>query len=97
MHPRHKYWNGRRWSDWESLGGILESIPAVVSHASDRIDVYAKGTDSALWHLEWTGSQWKAWESIGGVIQSPPAVASWGKDRIDVFALGTDHALWHNW
>ncbi len=34
---------------WESLGGVLISAPSVVSWDSNRLDVFALGTDSACW------------------------------------------------
>lgn len=34
---------------WESLGGILTSAPSVVSWGTNRLDVFALGTDSACW------------------------------------------------
>jgi hypothetical protein len=85
------------WGGWESLGGILETEPVVVSWAPDRLDGFAVGTDSALWHRWWDGSSWGGWESLGGVLQSQPTVVSWGPNRLDVFAVGSDSALWHRW
>lgn len=41
------------WSGWESLGGTLTSAPAAVSWGPNRIDVFVKGTDNALWHKWW--------------------------------------------
>jgi hypothetical protein len=85
------------WGGWESLGGTVVSPPATVSWGPDRLDVFALGTDHALWHRWWDGANWGGWESLGGVLTSPPEAVSWGPDRLDVFALGTDHALWHRW
>ena len=85
------------WGGWESLGGILISPPQVVSWGPDRLDVFAQGTDHALWHRWWDGSSWGGWESLGGVLTSPPSVVSWGPNRLDLFALGQDHGLWHRW
>jgi hypothetical protein len=39
-----------RWSGWEKLGGQLTSSPSACSWGGVRIDVFAKGTDNALWH-----------------------------------------------
>ena len=86
-----------RWGGWASLGGILTSPPKVVARGPDRLDAFAAGTDSALWHRGWDGSVWSEWESLGGTIVSVPEVVSWDTGRLDVFALGTDHALWHRW
>ena len=79
---------------WETLGGKLTSEPAAVSWGGSRLDVFARGTDGALWHLG-DGSTWAAWESLAGQITSSPAVASWGPDRLDVFARGDGGGLWH--
>ena len=89
--------DGAGWGGWESLGGILESPPRVVSWAPNRLDIFVVGTDSALWHRWWDGSSWGGWESLGGILASTPEVISWDTNRLDVFALGTDHALWHRW
>ncbi|TMC08097.1 MAG: hypothetical protein E6J41_14570 [Chloroflexi bacterium] len=79
----------------QSLGGGLASSPAVASWAQNRLDVFAQGLDSALWHDSWNGSSWSGWQSLGGTITSAPAAVSWGPNRIDVFARGIDGALWH--
>lgn len=86
---------GRAWV--VCLGGVLESMPVVVSDQANRQDVYVIGTDSALWHRYWDGTAWRPWRSLGGTLVSKPAVASWGPDRVDAFAFGTDYAIWHNW
>ena len=88
---------GARRGGWESLGGILTSAPDVSSWAANRLDVFARGTDNALWHRWWDGSAWRGWESLGGILTSNPGVVSWGNNRIDVFARGLDSALWHRW
>lgn len=84
------------WLGWESLGGVVTSAPAVCSWSSGRLDVFARGTDSALWH-RWYDNGWSGWESLGGVITSAPTAVSWASGRIDVFARGGDSALWHKW
>jgi spore germination protein YaaH len=79
---------------WSSLGGILTSGPAASSWGPTRTDVFARGTDNALWHRSWDGSAWAAWESLGGNMTSKAAAVSWGANRIDVFVRGADSALW---
>jgi hypothetical protein len=81
----------------ESLGGALTSDPTVSSWGANRLDVFARGTDNALWHKWWDGSAWRGWESLGGVLTSGPGAVSWGPNRIDVFVRGTDNAIWHKW
>ena len=88
---------GRTWQGYEWLGGTITSKPSAVSWASNRIDVVARGTDSAVWHRWWDGSSWQGWESLGGIIHGAPAICSWGSGRLDLFAVGTDHRLYHKW
>ena len=65
---------------------------------ADRIDVFARGVDGALWHLWYGPDGWQPWESLDARVTSDPAASSWGRDRIDVFARGSDgdllHAAW---
>jgi hypothetical protein len=85
------------WGGWESLGGLLISPPEAVSWGPNRLDVFAVGTDHALWHRWWDGSSWGGWESLGGILESPPEAVSWSANRLDIFAMGTDSAMWHRW
>jgi hypothetical protein len=69
---------------------------------NNRIDVFVRGTDNALWHKWWDGTSWgqpktERWESLGGVLTSGPGASSWAANRLDVFVRGTDNALWHKW
>ena len=52
--------------------------------APDRIDVFAAGTDSALWH-KWYDDGWSDWESLGGVLTRRPRGRRGPPDRLDVF------------
>jgi len=85
------------WHGYESLGGTITSKPSATSWAANRIDVVARGTDSAVYHRWWDGSNWLGWESLGGTIQGAPTICSWAAGRLDIFAVGTDHRLYHKW
>ncbi|MBZ5675578.1 MAG: C1 family peptidase [Acidobacteriia bacterium] len=85
------------WSGWEGLGGQITSKPDAVSWGPNRIDVVARGLDSACWHRWWDGVAWRGWESLGGVIHGGPAICSWASGRLDIFAVGTDHQMYHKW
>lgn len=85
------------WKGYENLGGLITSRPNAVSWAANRIDVVARGTDSAVFHRWWDGASWKGWESLGGTIQGAPSICSWGNGRLDIFAVGLNHHLWHKW
>ena len=86
---------------WESLGGILTSEPVAVAWGENRLDVFVRGTDTALWHKWWDGNNWGPsvtdWESLGGILTSEPVAVAWAENRLDVFVRGTDSALWHKW
>ncbi|XYH99301.1 sulfatase-like hydrolase/transferase [Sorangium sp. So ce1128] len=79
-------------SSWESLGGDLNSTPAVCSWASGRLDVFARGQNNELLHKYFNGT-WSDWESLGGELSSAPAAVSWGERRIDVVAHGQSGEL----
>jgi hypothetical protein len=85
------------WFGWESLGGAILEEPECVSWGSNRIDCFARGTDSAMYHRWWNGSSWGGWENLGGIILEEPKCVSWGPNRIDCFARGTDAAMYHRW
>ena len=71
--------------------------PAAVSWGSNRIDVFVRGTNDAMWHRFWGGAGWSGWESLGGTLSASPTASSWGPNRIDAFVRGTDDAMWHRW
>jgi hypothetical protein len=45
----HKWWNGSAWGGWESLGRSVFSEVSAVSWAANRLDLFAIGTDSAVY------------------------------------------------
>jgi hypothetical protein len=92
----HKWWNGAKWSGWESLGGKLTASPAAVSEIGTQnahnIYVYVRGTDGAVWQRNWNGAAWSSWRSLGGKLapNTGPAVS------LDLWLIvqGTDNQLW---
>ena len=82
------------WTAAESLGGALTSQPAVASWAAGRYDVFARGTDNAVWHKWFSGGNWSGWQSLGEVASSSPAAAAWGPGRLDLFVRGTNNQLY---
>src|SRR6478609_6424457 len=74
--------------NWDSLGGSLESTPAVTSWAENEMQVFCIFTDGQLWSRYWDGQAWHEWHVQGGELTGSPAACSWGADRIDVFARG---------
>ena len=67
---------GHGWSGWEGLGGIITSTPSATSWGPDRIDVVARGTDSAAWHRWWDGARWLGFAPLGGGVTGKAAARS---------------------
>lgn len=60
---------------WLGLVGAAEAprpqpAGSAVSWGPGRLDIFVRGTDSALHHLYWDGGTWHDFESLGGVIGS---------------------------
>jgi len=85
------------WSNWENLGGVITTAPTAASWGSNRIDIFARGQNNAMWHKWWNGNGWSGGEDLGGVITTAPDCVSWGANRIDCFARGQNNAVWHKW
>jgi len=63
----HKWWNGATWSAWESLGGTLTASPAAASPSTGVVDVFARGSDGAVWQRAYNHG-WSSWTSLGGHV-----------------------------
>jgi hypothetical protein len=87
--------------DPAGAAGTARASGPVVAWGANRLDVFAIGTDRALYHKYWTGAAWgpslTGYEKMGGVIVSRPEVVAWGANRLDVFVVGTDSALYHKY
>jgi acylphosphatase len=84
---------------FQSMGGKITTPPVVQNNLDGRLEVFARGTDNALWHIWQTAPNngWSGWASMGGIITSVPSVGRNLDGRLEVFARGTDGALWHIW
>jgi hypothetical protein len=73
----------------------VASAPAVCAQNNGSLDLFAEGTNSALYFKQWDSTTgWSASTSLGGVLTSGPAAVSQGAGAIDVFVRGTDNAIW---
>jgi hypothetical protein len=75
---------------------VLTSDPVAVAWSENRLDVFARGGDNALWHQWWDGKAWGVFQSLGGALDSSTAVTSWGPGRLDVFARSSKNTLFHD-
>jgi microsomal dipeptidase-like Zn-dependent dipeptidase len=67
---------------------VVLLVCATATTAAAETEVFARGTDGALWHFD--GS---AWQSLGGEVVGSPDPCSWGSGRIDVFVRGANNTL----
>jgi hypothetical protein len=80
---------------WHRLGGIAASDPDAVSPGpAYPVQLFALGTDKAVWQVWWDGTRWQ-FENRGGFCTSGPTATYSGPDRLDVFCRGADLALIH--
>lgn len=68
----------------------MTSRHTVVANGDRRLEVFARGVDSALWHVWQTkaGGNWGAWASLGGTPLSAPAAARGEDGRMEAFIVG---------
>jgi hypothetical protein len=66
------------WTPWGSLGGKLTSAPAAVSKVPGQLDVFAHGTDGALW-TKWYNERegWSEWGSLGSPTEKSTPLMGW--------------------
>jgi hypothetical protein len=87
-------------SSWSSISGLAASgsSPAACAQDTNSLDVFAQGTNNALFHRHYaSASGWGEWKNLGGVLTASPAVVSRTAGKMDVFVRGTDGALWSKW
>jgi alpha-galactosidase len=74
-----------RGPDGKLLGKRILGQPAAYGSAGGRIDVYARGTDDAIWRRALVDGRWEPWTSLGGTASDAPTVAG-----STVFTRGAD-------
>ncbi|NNG23209.1 S8 family serine peptidase [Telluria aromaticivorans] len=83
------------------LGRFLNAeaaVRAARSGVTGRMEVFARGTDKAVWHLWQTAPSngWSGWASLGGWVDIIRSARN-ADGRLEVFARGADKAVWHRW
>lgn len=92
----------KAWGEWEGIGGVLASHPAIPAtiNGVNMVEVFGRAADKALWHRGMSAQQsgeteWQSWKSHGGVLASGPAMAVNDLGLVDVFARATDKAMYY--
>jgi hypothetical protein len=94
-----------KWSDWQSLGGVLASAPRVpvALNTVNLLEIFVRASDKAFWHRSQVASlptgerevSWNEWQSLGGVFASGPSSVVNGDGLVNAFGRGADKAVWH--
>ena len=80
---------------WVRTGDAVTSAPVATAASAADADVFARGTDGAMWQDHWNGTGWGGWTSLGGRVTADPGAVAQSSGRIDVFVRGTDLQLYH--
>jgi len=93
-----------KWSEWQSLGGVLASAPRVPISLStvNLLEVFVRASDKAYWHRSQVASlppaerelDWNDWQSLGGVFASGPSAVINGEGLLETYGRGVDKAIW---
>jgi hypothetical protein len=89
------------WSGWQNetsappFGIAAGSDPAAASWSANRLDVFVRGRDNAIWQASWDGVEWVYWANLGPTIVSSPAAVSWAPNRTDLFGVVTKGRVYH--
>ena len=97
-------WQGS-FEDWVSLGGYIVGAPAVVAVNNNRLMVFGRGGDNALYVNTYDGANWSGYAGLGGNLTSDPVAVVRG-GVVDVFGrnVGGDivsrrwnGSFWEDW
>jgi hypothetical protein len=86
------------WSGWSTagIGGQVTSSPAAAVFGQYQVQIFARGTNGAVWDNVWTTSpknppgSWSGWGSLGGSVTNAPGATAFGPNQMQVFGRGTD-------
>jgi hypothetical protein len=84
------------WSDWESLGGVVIAPPAVTSFRPGRLDLFAIGTNSDVFHKVYEAG-WDDWNDIGGPYNGGIAAVSLPGGYVSVIGLSQQNQIQSQW
>ena len=83
---------------WAKLGGPTNNQivgqPAAYGSGTDRVDVFVRGTDNAVYQRTFEHGCWGRWIKLGGNVTDSPTVAFTSPTQWTVVARGTDGKVW---
>ncbi len=103
------WWEGKPgWQPWFTVHSEVKMQPgaavmAVWRSNDTHLDLFAMGTDGAVWSTWWEATPgWQKWFIVDPQVKMQPGAtvsAVWRSNdtHLDLFATGTDGAVWSNW
>jgi hypothetical protein len=89
------------WSEWESLGGVWTSKPAVNLSPDGLLGVFVRAVDRSLYNkfqvsTDAKGIQWSEWHNLKGVFASAPkvSVVQNTEGLTNIYARGIDRQFY---
>ncbi|MEV6610892.1 hypothetical protein [Kutzneria sp. NPDC051319] len=83
---------------WAMLGGPTQNQivgqPAVYASGADRVDVFVRGTDNAVYQRTFEHGCWGRWIKLGGTVTDSPTVAFTSPTQWTLVARGADGKVW---
>jgi lysozyme len=95
----HLWWASGAWNKYQALGGSKLSHLSTVVWPDGHTEVFALGSDHALWHNYWnvSATNWSGWSSMGGNLDTGASPIVWGNDTVELFATDSSGNVWHTW
>ncbi len=96
----HLWWTaGKNWNTYQPYGGSKLSHLATLVWLDGRTEVFALGSDHAIWHDSWdtAATSWSGWQSLGGDFATGPGTILWGNGTGELFAVDAAGDVWHSW
>jgi hypothetical protein len=95
----HLWWTSGTWNTYQAFGGSNLSHFETVTWQDGHTEVFALGSDQAIWHQWWelSSSAWSGWQSLGGQLTSGPGPIIWGDGHAEVFATAPGGVPYHIW
>ncbi len=80
-------WYG--WSRPSDVDFVATSRLAAESNTDGSLDIFARGTDNALWtNRKLSNGNWTGWDSLDGILTSDPEVGRFQDGRLFVLVRG---------
>ncbi|HEY5815330.1 MAG TPA: hypothetical protein VIS95_03215 [Solirubrobacterales bacterium] len=79
----------------ENIGGYSTSDPDALTAGQGHIEVFARGSDGALWTRSYDNFKWNSWSSVASSIVGGPG-ATWGGGKATAIARLTNATV-HSW